>query len=417
MPQRRAFIVFALILVFAAQSAAASYPLIIQVKPLSNVLSIVAALDGTLLDSIPAANTYLIRVPSIPSAGLASLLGIVRMELNQGVTQPGFLPVGLVSLPSETVSDWYKYQPSFTLIRSREALPYSQGRAVVVADLNSKVDVAHPALIGHLTSGYDFVATKPDGVTALNQSSSSFMDQSSSSFMDQSSSSFMDQFSATLLNQSSSSFMDGKNPAYSHGTLCAGIIAVVAPESMIMPLRVFDDNGSADIFSISKAIHYATDQGAHVINMSFGTLEDSETLRGAITHALGKGIVLVASAGNNNTSTPQYPAAYPGVITAAATDLNDTKASFSNYGSHVYVDAPGSNVFSTYPDGRYSVVSGTSFSAPMIAGTAALIRSLRATNVEKDIEHGVINIDSKNPNYPHQLGYGRIDVPKALKVD
>src|SRR5262245_38746225 len=129
------------------------------------------------------------------------------------------------------------------LIRSADALQYSTGRAVVIADINSKVDVAHPALIGHLTTGYDFVANKPTGPTTLNQSSASFMDDN--------------------------------NPAYSHGTLCAGVIGAVAPDSMIMPLRVFNDQGSADVFTIAKAIRYAVQQGAQIINMSYGTLNDS----------------------------------------------------------------------------------------------------------------------------------------------
>jgi subtilisin family serine protease len=412
MTGRRILLVLALLLGLAAQAGAA--PLIVQVSPLSSITSIVNALGGTLLDNIPGTNIYLLNVPVVPSSLLASLLGIQWMEPNLGVTQPGFVPIGVVTVPGNTLADWYKYQPSMLLIHSREALAYSKGRGVVVADLNSQVDVAHPALIGHLTTGYDFVAAKPSGWAALNQSSSSFMDDSSSGVLNQSSSSFMDQFSASLLNQSSSSFKDG-NPAYSHGTLCAGIIAVVAPESMIMPVRVFDDTGSADLFTISKAIRYAAQQGAQVINMSFGTLQNSQAVRNSIDFALSKNVVLVASAGNNNTSAPQYPAAYSGVITAAATDLGDVKASFSNYGNYVDVDAPGVNIFSSYPGGFYSVVSGTSFSAPMIAGTAALIRSLPSTGVANRISAGAINIDSKNPNYAHQLGSGRVDVLQAVR--
>jgi subtilisin family serine protease len=102
------------------------------------------------------------------------------------------------------------------------------------------------------------------------------------------------------------------------------------------------------------------------------------------------------------------------VITTAATDTNDTKASFSNYGSYVYVDAPGVNIFSSYPGGYYSVVSGTSFSAPAVAGTAALIRSLRSSGVANSVAAGAINVDAKNPNYKRQLGYGRIDVLQAV---
>jgi subtilisin family serine protease len=74
-------------------------------------------------------------------------------------------------------------------------------------------------------------------------------------------------------------------------------------------------------------------------------------------------------------------------------------------------------MFSVFPGGYYSIVSGTSFSAPTLAGAAALIRSLRATGVSADIARGAINVDSKNPAYAHQLGYGRIDILKAVKRD
>ena len=417
MAGRRLFLILILILGLSAQLSAASYPLIIQTSPLASITFIVGALGGTLVDRIPGTNTYLINVPLVPSPLIASWLGIQWMDLNIGVTQPGFFQVGVVTVPPNTPPDWYKAQPSMLRIRAGDALAYSTGRGVVVADINSKVDVAHPALIGHLTGGYDFVANKPSGSTALNQSSSSFMDQSSSTFMDQSSSTFMDQSSSSFVDQSSSSFMDSRNPAYSHGTLCAGIIAVVAPDSMIMPLRVFDDQGEADLFTIAKAIRYAVQNGAQVINMSFGTLQPSQALQSAIAFALSRNVGLVASAGNNNTSAPQYPAAYNDVMTTAATNLWDVKASFSNYGGAIFVDAPGVNIFSAYPGGYYSVVSGTSFSAPAVAGAAALVRSLRATKVDDAIANGSVNIDSNNPSYAKQLGYGRIDVVRAVKPD
>jgi subtilisin family serine protease len=124
--------------------------------------------------------------------------------------------------------------------------------------------------------------------------------------------------------------------------------------------------------------------------------------------------VLVASAGNNNTSSVQFPAAYNGVMAVAATDLQDRKASFSNYGSYVYVDAPGVNIFSTYPGGGYSIVSGTSFSAPAVAATAALVMSVSTSGIGTAISSSAVNIDSVNPEYSGQLGYGRIDVLEAV---
>lgn len=414
MTGRRIFFTFLVVFFgLAAQAGAASYPLIIQISPLANITTIASALGGTVVDSIPGANTYLLNVPLVPTNTIASLLGIQAMELNTGVTLPTVAQVGVLAVPPGTPSDWYKAQPSMLLIHSDDAHAYSRGRGVVIADINSKVDVGHPALIGHLTTGYDFVANKPSGTSALNQSSASFVDQSSASFVDQSSASFVDQSSASFVD--TSSILGAGNPAYSHGTLCAGIIAVVAPDSMIMPLRAFDEQGSSDIFTLAKAIRYAAQQGAQVINMSFGTLENSQTLNSAVNYALGRNVILVASAGNNNTSAPQYPAAFSGVLTTAATDLLDKKASFSNYGSFIYVDAPGTNIIASYPGGYYSIASGTSFSAPAIAGTAALIRSLNATGVANSVAAGAINIDSNNPDYVQQLGYGRIDVLKAVK--
>jgi subtilisin family serine protease len=149
--------------------------------------------------------------------------------------------------------------------------------------------------------------------------------------------------------------------------------------------------------------------------MSFGTLQNSKALKNSIDYAKSRGVTLVASAGNNNTSTPQYPAAYSGVLATAATDNLDGKASFSNYGSYIVVDAPGVNLFLPYPNSYYAMVSGTSFSAPEVAATAALVRSLRTTGISSSISSGAVNIDSKNPAYQGKLGYGRIDVLKAVK--
>ena len=127
----------------------------------------------------------------------------------------------------------------------------------------------------------------------------------------------------------------------------------------------------------------------------------------------------MGSVGNNNSTTIQYPSGYQGVMGTAATTLTDKKASFSNYGKQVDVDAPGVNIISAYPGGYYSIVSGTSFSAPAVAGTAALVLSysprLGATGTASSITAGSVNIDSNNPNYASQLGYGRIDVLRAVK--
>jgi len=406
-----------LVLVFALfnlHAAAASYPLIVQISPTASINSVASYLGGTVVDSIPGSNEYLLQVSVVPALQPSSLLGIEWMELNTGVTLPPLPHLGYLQASANAGADWYQAQPALVLINAGKALAYSTGRGVVVADINSQVDYSHPALRGHLTAGYDVVATKRGGATALNQSAASYLDQYSVSYLDQSYAIYLDQASASYLDQSSASYLDGLNPAYGHGTLCAGIIAVVAPDAMIMPLRTFDDNGSSDLFMIAKAIRYGVQQGAQVINMSFGTLTDSTAIRSAVTYAQRENAALIASAGNNNTSDPQFPAAYSGMVTSAATDIRDVKASFSNYGKPVFVDAPGVNIISAFPGNLYAMVNGTSFSAPIVAGTVALLRWQDSTGVVSRVAAGAINIDHENPDYVQQLGYGRIDILKAV---
>jgi subtilisin family serine protease len=183
---------------------------------------------------------------------------------------------------------------------------------------------------------------------------------------------------------------------------------------MIMPVRAFDENGNADAFTLAKAIRWAAQNNADVINMSFGTKDNTKVMQDAITFAQKQGVILVASAGNDNTSTPQYPAAYPGVITVAATTLTDQKASFSNFGSVVVVDAPGVDIISAYPGGGYATASGTSFSAPEVAGEIALILQLKTSGIATSVNGAAVNIDNRNPSYATKLGFGRVDILRAV---
>jgi subtilisin family serine protease len=416
MTGRRLILCLFLIAALSAQASAATLPVIVQLSPLGSLSGVLSLLGGTLVDTIPGTNIYLININALnlplvgPTLTLAeSLLGIQWIEFNNGVTLLPMGQLGLLQLPSSGASDWYKYQPAMQLTNAQKALAYANGHGVVVADINSLVDYSHPALKGHLTGGYDFISAKPSAEASLNQSGSDFLDQSGSDFLDQSGSDFLDQNGLSLLSN-----LVGNNPAYGHGTLCAGIIAVSAPGAMIMPLRAFDNNGSSDEFMLAKAIRYAVDHGAQVINMSFGTLSDSPAIHSSINYAVSHGVTLVASAGNNNTSAVQYPAAYAGVTAVSATDDQDIKGSFSNYGAYVAVDAPGVNIISAYPGGMYSMVSGTSFSAPMVSATAALVRSMTMSGAMTSISSTTVNINTKNPQYINQLGTGRINVLAAV---
>src|SRR5438128_4186968 len=203
------------VLVFALTtqvSAATTIPIIVQLSPNASIANVLPLIGGTLIDSIPGTNQYLVNIStaSIPTLqGLLGLLGSIEwVDLNLGVNigsfrQLGIIQTGVDPLKPIPAADWYKNQPALQKINSQQALqnPAIRGGGVVVADINSQVDYAHPALQGHMTGGYDFVMAKPAGETALNQSNSDFLDQSNSDFLDQSNSDFLD--------QSNSDFLDG----------------------------------------------------------------------------------------------------------------------------------------------------------------------------------------------------------------
>lgn len=401
---------------------------IVGLKPGASLTATLGLLDGVLVDSIAGTNVYLVSVPSLPNAPVP---GTEYLEPNRAVSLPAELQAGVLASGSETPADWYAAQPSLDIVHDGRAHAYSTGTDVVVADIDARFDSSHPALAGHLTGGHDFVADRPPDAGGLDQSSASFMFQAYQPWLDQSSASFLFGSGQGFLDQSSASFMFQQagvsfvpdsvvqllNPpgvGYSHGTFTAGLIAVTAPQALIMPLRAFDDQGRSDIFTLAKAIHYAVRQGADVINMSWGLAADSTTLHNAIRFAADHGVTLVAAAGNSNNDTPYYPAAWPEVIAVAATNEADRKASFSTYGPQIYVDAPGVDIISAYPGDRYSVASGTSFSAPIVAGEAALIKAMTTSGVTDRVGRSAVNIDAENPHYAGELGLGRIDMLKGV---
>lgn len=209
-----------------------------------------------------------------------------------------------------------------------------------------------------------------------------------------------------------------------HGTHVAGIasaftnnavgIAGAGYLSRILSVKVLDDNGSGYYSWIANGIYWAADNGAEAINMSLGGSSPSTTLQNAITYAWSKGVVITAAAGNNNRNRAFYPAYYAPVIAVAATDQNDRKARFSNYGSWVDVAAPGVSILSSYK-GSYAYLSGTSMASPFVAGLAALVKGYHPdwsnTQVRGKIESTADRI-SKTGSY---WTFGRINA--CLAVD
>ena len=212
---------------------------------------------------------------------------------------------------------------------------------------------------------------------------------------------------------------DGKLwDSFGHGTLVAGLLHVVAPEARLVPIRAFDAQGQSTLFLTMAAVYAAIGRDVDVINMSFSIGEDSKAFSRVLNLAWSRGISLVASVGNNGEDAGEvYPAAYPIVIGVTATDLDDRIADFANYGRSVSVAAPGVGVVTTFPGGLYARASGTSFSAPIVAGGVALLMSTgeRNRNAGRAIITTADSIDDLNPEWTKRLGWGRINLLNALE--
>lgn len=221
-------------------------------------------------------------------------------------------------------------------------------------------------------------------------------------------------------------FVEGNlvpNDGNGHGTHVAGIaaaltenslgIAGVAPSASIIPVRALDNSGNGLLSNIANAITYSTNAGAKVINLSLGSSQSSITLENAVNYAWNQGVVVVAAAGNEASSTPIYPAAYQNAIAVASTDNNDQKSDFSNFGTWVDVAAPGSTILSTYIGSYYAYLSGTSMAAPHVAGLAALLAAQGQTNLQ--IRNTIQSTCDVIPGTGVYWTYGRINANRAVR--
>ncbi|MER6570206.1 type VII secretion-associated serine protease mycosin [Streptomyces sp. NPDC001093] len=219
-----------------------------------------------------------------------------------------------------------------------------------------------------------------------------------------------------------------------HGTRVAGIIAArpmkgtgfvgLAPEATIIPIKQNDAEGHGTSSTLAKAIKHAIDVKAQVINISQDTtnaVAPGDELLNAINEALNRGIVVVASAGNDGldgNTKRTYPASYDGVLAVAASDRNNERAAFSQSGSWVGVAAPGVDMISTVPEGGHCSDNGTSFSAPYVAGVAALIKAKHPDWTAREVVAQIEQTAERSINgHDRLVGWGVVDPVRALTED
>lgn len=227
---------------------------------------------------------------------------------------------------------------------------------------------------------------------------------------------------------------NGTTDTVGHGTKVAGIIAArpakgtgfvgLAPDATIIPIQQNDAEGNGDVGTLTTAIRYAVQAGADVINISQDTtkpMTSTSDLKLAIDQALNKKIVVVASAGNDGLGgnvKETYPASYEGVLAVAASDRNNERAAFSQSGEFVGVAAPGVDMISTVPKGGHCSDNGTSFSAPYVAGLAALIKAKHpdwtAQQIVAQIEQ---TAERTTAGHDRLVGWGVVDPVRALTQD
>nr|WP_258024411.1 type VII secretion-associated serine protease mycosin [Streptomyces bambusae] len=227
---------------------------------------------------------------------------------------------------------------------------------------------------------------------------------------------------------------DGTNDTVGHGTRVAGLIAArpqagtgfvgLAPEATIIPIRQNDERQTGKADTLADAIEHALSKGAQVINISQDTTQpmtDDSKLGQAVKKAVAANVVVVASAGNDGLKGEKrktYPAAFPGVLAVASSDRNNERAAFSQPGDFIAVAAPGVDMVSTVPGFGQCIDNGTSFSAPYVAGLAALLRAQHADwsaqeiiwQIEQTAERAINGKDD-------YVGWGVVDPVRAVTQD
>jgi subtilisin family serine protease len=343
----------------------------------------------------PLARIYRLRLAT--DANLSTAVELLRTIDAVEYAEPDYLAQAAL-IPNDPA---WGNQWALNKINAPAAWDVTKGATTtIIALIDSGIDLAHPDLVGKLWQNDDVAGNGID-----DDQNGKIDDRNGWNFVTESN-------NVVDLN--------------GHGTQVAGVAGASTNNGLgmaglcwhcpLMPVVAMQANGVANYSTIANAVVYAAANGASVINLSLGGYADSSLLREAIREAATTAVI-VAAAGNDDSATPFYPAAYPEVIAVAATGTTDQKAVFSNYGPWVDLAAPG-ELMQTTTISDYTAPSGTSVATPLVAGVAGLLKSQHPdwspTLITWQLLNTVAPVDVVNLTHAGQLGHGRLDAGAAL---
>jgi len=351
--------------------------------------------EGVTIERIGDSSFYALELP--PGTDLEELLKelegdlrVVDGELDYYGRAPEGGPSDAPIFGSD-LFDAIPVQASLLPLGLDAAHALSTGAGVVVAVVDTGVDFGHPYLAGRLApGGFDFVDGDPDPAETRNG-----IDDDLDGAIDE---------------------------QYGHGTFVASLVLTVAPDARVLPVRVLDDDGIGTASGVAAGIRWAVDNGARVINVSVDIPNDPRIVKDAVEYAEDHDVVIVAAAGNGGLNDVIFPARYSDVMAVAAVDDAGVLAPFSNFGDKVSVVAPGVHLLGAMPQDLNPAGtarwSGTSFSCPLAAGAAALVRAAvpaaDRSAVRNRLEGSAMSLQAQNPDMGGRMGAGLVQPAGAL---
>jgi subtilisin family serine protease len=380
-------------------------------QPLDGTLNQVFLLSGPSSQNPNVVLSILRAVPGILNAELDQVVNVASGSAQADTPPPALVDSTPVSYYGSTVWEGYVNQPAAQVIRLAQAQQqFNVTGTGIIADIDTGVDPSHPVLRPVLLPGYDFTRNQP-GASEMNDLPSGSSTPESPCV--NCTPGKVNQHSIAMVDQHSIAMVDGPGyEAFGHGTMVAGVLHLVAPTAQILPLKAFGPDGSGNLSDILRAIYYAAQNSAKIVNMSFDLKTPSQELANAVNSAQKQGIVFVASSGNDGQMEMVYPAGLANVMGVASTNYRDQRSTFSNYGYQiVWVAAPGEAVITTYPFGTYAAAWGTSFSAPMVSGGVSLLQARNPSTTQLQAQFDMAQAQLL---LAYGMGNGRIDLYRAL---